>query len=224
MRFISLEHNVLDVLDKVAVQNAADYIQANMPGALALRSRESLWAFAARAAAPAGLWLEFGVFKGYSINYLARCTPQAVYGFDSFRGLQEDWKGRGLPQGSFDLAGKLPSTRSNVALFAGWFNETLPGFLASHPGDIALLHLDCDTYEATAYVLAALRDRITPQTSLILDDYHGFWGYQDGQFKAWSEFAEAHGITYRYAAFNRHAVLIRDIHTPGGARSSASQL
>jgi hypothetical protein len=51
---------------------------------------------------PRGLLLEFGVFQGRDINYLARAvagkkgqlaaaSPVLLHGFDSFRGLPEDW-------------------------------------------------------------------------------------------------------------------------------------
>jgi predicted O-methyltransferase YrrM len=213
VRFLSLDHNVLDVLERRAVHHSADYIAATMPDALALRSREALWDFAIRNAERHGLWLEFGVFKGYSINYLARRTDGRVFGFDSFRGLQEDWKGVGHTRGTFDLVGRLPRVRSNVSLVAGWFRDTLPSFLAENPAPLSLLHLDCDTYEATAEVLGLIMKRLTPTTVIIMDDYHGFWGYRNGQFRAWAEFVAAHGLFYRYAAFNRHAVLIQNVQS-----------
>ena len=211
LRFLSLDHNVLDVLERRAVQESADYIVAAMPEALALRSREALWDFAIRNAEHQGLWLEFGVFKGYSVNYLARRTDARVFGFDSFQGLQEDWKGVGHTRGTFDLAGRLPRVRANVSLLPGWFSDTLPGFLAANPSPVSLLHLDCDTYEATVQVLGLVIDRLTPKTVIIMDDYVGFWGYRDGQFRAWAEFVAAHGLNYRYAAFNRHAVVVWNI-------------
>jgi len=182
-----------------------------MANALAMRSREDLWIYAANNANAPGLWLEFGVFGGYSINFLAKMTPRTIYGFDSFEGLREDWKGTGLARGSFDLGGKLPRVRKNVHLVKGWFNETLPAFLAAEKMTISLLHLDCDTYEATSYVLNEVVDLLTAETTIIMDDYHGFRGFQEGQFRAWAEFVESRGLHYRYAAFNRHAVAIRDV-------------
>ena len=196
VRFLSLDHNVLDVLERRAVHDSAEFIAATMPEALALRSREALWDFAIRNAEQHGLWLEFGVFKGYSINYLARRTDGRVFGFDSLHGLQEDWKGVGYTRGTFDLVGRLPLVRSNVSLVAGWFSDTLPGFLAANPARVSLLHLDCDTYEATAEVLGLIMERLTPKTVIIMDDYHGFWGYRNGQFRAWAEFVAAHGLVY----------------------------
>ena len=68
-------------------------------------------------------------------------------------------------------------------------------------------------YEATAEVLGLIVERLTPKTVIILDDYHGFWGYRNGQFRAWAEFVAAHRLVYRYAAFNRHAVLISNVQS-----------
>jgi hypothetical protein len=119
LKFLSLDHNVLSALERRAVADSADYIAAAMPQALAISSREGLWDFAIQHADPQGLWLEFGVFKGYSINYLARSAPGKVFGFDSFQGLEEDWKGVGHAKGTFDLAGRLPRVRPNVSLAPG---------------------------------------------------------------------------------------------------------
>lgn len=210
-RFTSLDHNVIDILDKRAIDESVDYISSHMAQALAMRSREELWTYAAQNARAPGLWLEFGVFGGYSINFLARRAAGSVWGFDSFEGLQEDWKGTGLAKGSFNLGGKLPRVRKNVHLIKGWFDATLPGFLAEHRDGIALLHLDCDTYEATRYVLNAVADRLTPETVVMMDDYHGFRGFREGQFKAWAEFVDARNLHFRYAAFNRHAVAVCNI-------------
>jgi len=210
-RFASSDHNVIDILDRRAIEASVDYISTHMTPALAIRSREALWTYAAGNATSPGLWLEFGVFSGFSVNYLARRTDRTVWGFDSFEGLQEDWKGTGHARGTFDLGGRLPRVRKNVQLVKGWFNDTVPAFLERERDAVSLLHLDCDTYEATSFVLNALGDRLTPDSVVILDDYHGFRGFQEGQFKAWAEFVAGRGLDYRYAAFNRHAVAIRDI-------------
>ena len=55
-----------------------------------------------------GLVAEFGVAEGHSINYLAKHYKQPIYGFDSFEGLKEDWKGHSFRKGMFNQLGKLP--------------------------------------------------------------------------------------------------------------------
>jgi hypothetical protein len=204
-----LQQNVIDVIDRRAVEESADYIEKSMTRALALRSREELWALGLRDAKPEGLFLEFGVFKGYSANYFAKHLNNEIWGFDSFEGLQEDWVGTAIPKGTLDLKGRLPKVRSNVRLIKGWFDETLPDFLRQHPHNISLLHLDCDSYVPTRYVLNECKTRLTADTIIILDDYHGFRGWKLGQFQAWSEFVAENKLTYEYIAFNRHACMLR---------------
>lgn len=38
-----------------------------------------------------GLWMEFGVFRGRSIQRISSLTQNTVWGFDSFDGLHEHW-------------------------------------------------------------------------------------------------------------------------------------
>ena len=57
-------------------------------------------------------------------------------------------------------AGNLPPVRGNVRLTKGFFENTLPGFVAQHPGaKIALLHIDCDLYSSTVTILKNVGDR-----------------------------------------------------------------
>jgi hypothetical protein len=212
VRFLSLDHNVLDMLERRAFHDSAEFIASAMPEALALRSREALWDVAIGNAERHGLWLEFGVFKGYSINYLARRTDGRVFGFDSFHGLQEDGKGVGHTRGTFDLVGRLPREIQRI-VGARLVQRHLTKLFGRKPRSFVSVALDCDTYEATAGVLGLIIERLTPKTVIIMDDYHGFWGYRNGQFRAWTEFVAAHGFVYRYAAFNRHTVLILNIRS-----------
>ena len=76
---------------------------------------------------PDGLHLEFGVYKGDSINHFAELTPGTTwYGFDSFEGLPEAWT-LGAKAGAFSIGGHLPPVRANVRLTKGFFDATLPG-------------------------------------------------------------------------------------------------
>lgn len=100
-----------------------------------------------------GQVLEFGVASGRTINHFARLFPnRLIHGFDSFRGLPEDWTSR-MPKGFFSRS-NLPSVASNVKLWVGWFNETIPEFERMYESDpIALLHVDCDLYSSTCTIL-----------------------------------------------------------------------
>ena len=61
-----------------------------------------------------GLFLEFGVYKGRSIKYTSKLIQKSrIYGFDSFSGLPETWRGR-ITKGTFRVK-KKPRVPSNVS-------------------------------------------------------------------------------------------------------------
>lgn len=149
----------------------------------------------ARAAALApgqGLVLEFGVATGGTLNFLASLMRlRKLYGFDSFRGLPEPWANYQV--GHF--ACPPPTVADNVELIEGLFADTLPPFLATHPGSAALLHIDCDLHTSTRTVLDALAPRIVPGTVIVLDEY---WIVPEHEFLAWQEFVAKNGRRYHY--------------------------
>lgn len=202
MRIVSREAQQIvplySLLSQNAIARSAEYIEKNMNRAMIFKDRESLWLHATKKIQNKGLWLEFGVHSGYSINILSSLTDDTVHGFDSFEGLQEDWRGTDLEAGFFSLNGDLPSVRSNVVLHKGWFSETLPPFLSTNSEKIALLHLDADTYESTKFILSCLDSKSLSGTVIIFDEYLGMTNWENGEFKAWREFVEKHKIKYDY--------------------------
>ncbi|MEO0413476.1 MAG: class I SAM-dependent methyltransferase [Verrucomicrobiota bacterium] len=147
-----------------------------------------------------GLILEFGVFKGTSITHIAKQVQCPVYGFDSFEGLPEDWT-HFQRKGRFSLEGNLPPVPPNVELFKGWFDDSLPPFLADHPGDARLIHIDCDIYSSTKTVLTELTPRIKSGTVIVFDEYFNYPGWQKHEHKAFMEFIEATGHEFEYIGF-----------------------
>lgn len=150
-----------------------------------------------------GLYLEFGVATGRTLNHWGRLWPQQrIYGFDGFQGLPETWTWY-LRKGAFQQ--QLPRVRNNCELVVGWFDQTLDGFLAQHPEPVAFLHIDCDLYSSTEFVLDRLRPRLHPGTIVLFDEYWNFPGWQDDEFMAWQEFVAKHSIAYTYLGFvSRH--------------------
>lgn len=203
-------YNVLDEVLVRAVRSAADYVETHMPMALSFRTRELLWDFALSKRMPKeGLIAEFGVFEGYSINHIASKCNQTIYGFDSFEGLQEDWAGCPRPKGSFNLNGKVPAVLENVVLIKGWFDKTLPEFLAKNEQPLTYLHLDADTYTATKTVLELISHRIVRGTVIVFDEYFGYPGWKEGEYKAWQELVTKNKIEYEYLCFSSMIVAIR---------------
>ncbi len=148
-----------------------------------------------------GLILEFGVYKGASINRLGAHFPErAIYGFDSFEGLREAWSWGEAGQFA-DAGGNLPKVPANVTLVRGWFEDTLPGFLNEHPGPVALLHVDCDLYSSTEYLLRMLSDRIISGTVILFDELVGYPGWRLGEYKALAEWLRATESTIEYLGY-----------------------
>lgn len=195
-------------------KEAADYIQANMPKALIFELQSELLHYCLKRTQPNGLYLEFGVATGTSINLTAKALPkQTIHGFDSFEGLPEDWPGRHEAKGHYSLGGKLPKVRRNVKLHQGWFNKTLPPFLETEQSKVSFVHLDADLYSSTIFVLDALKTRIIPGTVILFDEYFNFPSWKEHEHKAFQEFTTHNKIKYEYIgwAFQQVAVVITEV-------------
>lgn len=154
---------------------------------------------------PKGHLMEFGVYVGHSINYLADLVPnRKFHGFDSFEGLPEEWvrdkdaKQGTLRKGHFRM-GKLPEVRSNVTLHKGWFNDTLPVWLQDNPGEVAFIHNDSDIYSSSIFTLKMLDCRMVPGTIILFDELipwneasqgRGYPNWREHEWKALSEWME----------------------------------
>ncbi len=184
-----------------AKREAVDYILGHMRDAVVREDRLDLLGFALSRAPAEGLVLEFGVERGASLRHLAALTPGTVHGFDSFQGLPQDWSGTKEVRGAFSRRGRLPRVPANARLHVGWFEATLPAFLASTPAPCALIHVDCDIYESTATLFAHLAERIRPGTVIVFDEYFNYPGWRQHEYKAFQEFIAGSGLRYRYLAF-----------------------
>ncbi len=152
-----------------------------------------------------GAILEFGVWKGNTINLIANTVPdKKIYGFDSFKGLPEKWvrtadKKRFSDKGEFALS-ELPEVEENVVLIEGWFNESIPFWLKKNKKKISLLHIDCDLYTSTKTVLNQLNNQIVKGTIIIFDELCD-WNDQ-GIYDLWRE-GEAKALLEWSVTFNR---------------------
>jgi predicted O-methyltransferase YrrM len=200
-------HDLNYELQLEARKESAAYVKQHMPSAIMFQGRWPLLAAAVGEAARGGLFLEFGVEKGASANFIARLLRDRgeetlVHAFDSFEGLPEEWSGTFEKKGKFSLQGKLPPVLPNVRLHKGWFSETIPEFAKAEQGVISLLHIDCDLYSSTVDILSGLKDRIRPGTIVVFDEYFNYHNWQQHEFKAWQEFVRAQGIRYSYRGFS----------------------
>ncbi len=197
-------------LQERALADTADFITAKLPDALAFDTPKELLAHALGKAGRDGLYAEFGVNSGGSINFIAKTASHAtIHGFDSFEGLPEDWGGNNMAAGYFNRRGALPKVLPNVRLHRGWFNESLPPFLAANAGDAAFLHIDCDIYSSTVTILDCFRDRIKPGTVIVFDEYFNYPNWRAHEHKAFEEFVAETGLRFEYLAYSFRQLSVR---------------
>jgi hypothetical protein len=185
----------------LATASSARYLMEHMRLARNLVHQHELIRHAMDQCEIAGLMLQFGVYYGDTLRVIADHTPEPVYGFDSFEGLPEDWT-HVQRKGRFSLQGKLPVfEQRNVQLVKGWFSDTLPGFLAAHPGPVRFAHVDCDLYSSAVTVLAQLKTRLVKGTVIVFDEYFNYPGWEHHEYKAFQEFTDDTGLAYEYLGY-----------------------
>lgn len=196
-------------LKHLAVEDSARYIYENYPHVQTFIYRHETVDYAVGRAKAQGLFLEFGVDTGGTINQIARLAPKRkVFGFDSFEGLPEDWGGTSLLQGRFDRQGKKPKVPRNVTLVKGWFDETIPKWKLEHEDHISLCHVDCDLYSSTATIFQELEERFCDGTIILFDEYFGYSDWRNGEHKAFLEMIERTGFKYRALAVSHMALVV----------------
>ena len=163
-----------------------------------------------------GLWMEFGVFTGRSIEQFSRKSPDIVYGFDCFDGLPEFWD-ENNPKGCYGLGGQIPPGYivgenhsmfnnslptnwkpwpENVKLIKGYFEDTLPLFLNKFSGDAAFVHIDGDLYSSAKTVLDNLKPRFKVGSVILFDEILDYDSYREHEIKAFAEFLLDTGFDY----------------------------
>ena len=142
-----------------------------------------------------GKLLEFGVYKGKSINHLARLLSEksddrTIIGFDSFRGFSEEWTGvdKQYDKIHFDQSGILPKVESNVELIDGFIEESLPKYLEGNQvNDVAFIHIDTDTYTPAKVTLSLLKRNLKSGSIILFDELCGYPNWRNHEYKALSE-------------------------------------
>jgi hypothetical protein len=181
--------------------------EGELAGAAMLRDRKAVLRFAAeRCRSVAGLALEFGVYRGETLRLLARALGpgRGVAGFDSFEGLPEDW-GDLLPQGHFRTAIPTFASEPNVRLVVGRIEDTLPRFLERETAPFALVHVDCDLYATTRFVLERVLPRMSRGGLVVFDEYYGYPSWADHEHRAWREVRETAPLSTRPVAYSSHS-------------------
>lgn len=191
-------------VEEQAKRETAEYVLHRMKGSVNLFDvRFSLieWLLNEKVNDNLGMFLEFGVAKGDSINFISAFKPtKTIYGFDSFEGLPEDWY-ESTKKGAFSLGGRAPKVRKNVNLVKGLFENSLPKFLETHAEKCAFIHVDCDIYSSAKTVFTLLKDRIVSGTVIEFDEYFNYPRWQENEYKAFQEFVKENNIEYEYLGY-----------------------
>ncbi|MBT2268482.1 TylF/MycF/NovP-related O-methyltransferase [Rhodococcus erythropolis] len=148
-----------------------------------------------------GMALEFGVASGTTLRIVAEAFTEregTVAGFDVFSGLPETWR-TGFPAGEFAQE-SIPEV-PGAQLVPGLFEDTLPSFLNDESGPVAFLHLDADLYSSTKTVLDLLGDRLVPGSIVVFDEFFNYPGWQQHEYRAWTEFVTRTGISFEYLGY-----------------------
>lgn len=212
----------LALLSESANRRSAEFIEKNLDFALLHNWDWEIQEWCAReiknANSTEDLCLEFGVWYGRSINRLSSiASSQKWYGFDTFNGLPTDWYGTNLSAGSLTESGKLPKVNPNVELIVGLFEDTLETFLLhelnSKPARIAFIHVDCDVYPSTKFLLEKiLHDGSNyPENGILIlfDEFFGYPGWEQGEYQAFIEVVTQFQLRIKYVGFSNQQAAIR---------------
>jgi hypothetical protein len=207
--------DLLAVGERDAALTSAKFAHRVMPTAREFHDPGSTLEYALGIAPQGGMALEFGVFEGRSLAVIADARKdREVYGFDSFQGLPEDYRPH-VRRGAFALD-RLPDVEG-AELVIGWFDDTLPKFLATHPGPVDFLHVDGDLYSSAVTVLTLVGPRLLAGSVVIFDEFFNWPGWEDdGEFRAWQEYLDRTGTQVVYEAYtsNNEQVVVRIVE-PG---------
>ena len=129
--------------------------------------------------------------------------------------------------GAYSQGGRTPdfgrTMPPNTRFYKGWFNETIPPFLAARPrAPVAAVHIDCDLYSCSLDVLEALASRLQPGATVRFDEYYLLRPsadfpremYDQHEARAWTEVVERYAIEAERLSWFGQAVTFRVTANP----------
>lgn len=206
----AMNYQINPALDLYEVENAF-YLQSSPARLAKLLAHYELYR---RIAHLPGEVIEAGVYKGASLmrfaafrDLLETAQSRLIIGFDAFgafpraavagasdQSFIDNFEGAGGPGISREgLEAALNAKgHDNVALVEGDVFEQLPAYLEANPATrVALLHLDMDVYEPTAFAISQLKAHMVRGGLILFDDY----GMVEGATRAADELARELGVT-----------------------------
>tara|TARA_B100001059_G_C17555897_1_gene437608 strand:- start:8 stop:715 length:708 start_codon:yes stop_codon:yes gene_type:complete len=123
------------------------------------------------------LYIELGVWEGYSIEYFSKLFKNkeaTFHGFDTFTGMPENW--RHMDRGHYDQTGNIPKFEDDrIKLHKGMFQDTLEKFLKDIKIDNdtkIIINFDCVLYTSTLFSLFKI-DKYFENYYFIFDEFYG---------------------------------------------------
>lgn len=154
-----------------------------------------------------GDWVEFGVREGDSAKIFLKYGVKNganLYLFDSWEGLPEDWTGHYDKNGLIKKGAMkcdIPVFNDNrVKIVKGWFDDTLPNWVANYNKPLALIHIDSDIYSSAVTILNNIKPLISDETIIVFDEFAGYAAFRDHEYKAFLEFIDKNEMKYKYVA------------------------
>jgi len=165
-----------------------------------------------------GTWIEFGVWKGQTLDLISMYTKKDIYGFDSFVGftdhLEDTWN---ISNHNYSLNGNIPKFverldkferknigtkvefNKNVKFIKGFFDKSIPIFISEKKDlNIDFLHIDCDIYKSTKIILNNLTKYINNNCIIVFDELINYPNFINGEIKALYEWIEYNNIIFEY--------------------------
>tara|TARA_B100001094_G_C18085743_1_gene747641 strand:- start:474 stop:1247 length:774 start_codon:yes stop_codon:yes gene_type:complete len=165
-----------------------------------------------------GLVIEFGCWKGQTLDMISDFTENNVYGFDTFEGVNVNWESidmnkfnvNNIPKKVEKLdkfyrhktTGQISTFNKNVIFIKGLFENTLPKFLLENNKEISFMHIDCDIYSSTKTIFNNCCKYIKNDCIIVFDELVNYPGFENGESKAFLEWVNENNITFNWIGMN----------------------
>ena len=125
------------------------------------------------------------------------------FGFDSFKGLPEDWNvgNRIEKKGAYTGDRNVPKIKGGEFI-VGKFENTLPVFFSESRPIASVINFDADLYSSTICALNFSKSVMDKDTILIFDELIINESWEHDEFKALNEFCSINDYSYEVIAIS----------------------
>jgi len=156
-------------------------------------------------------FFECGVSEGWGLrNWLKLITNINFYGFDTFKGIPDDWGN--IKKGEYSANGQIPDIKDQrCKLIKGLFQKTLQDFLKNYKViNKKIIHLDADLYSSTFYLLMTFKPYLIKGDILVFDEFFSL-SKADHEFRAFEDFCNLYDFKFKAIAKSPNQLAIKVI-------------